>query len=105
MSTKKCNKKVTERMVRHEIYKLGRTPKAIAKSLKKCGIKGVPRESNHCPLAVFLQKKFKRTDINVDFTITFGDYYGHNDLDFKISKVVDKFTDMVDEGKFPEICH
>lgn len=83
---------------------LGKNPNKIAETLKKMKIKGVPDDSQKCPLAKVLKKKFKNRikEILISDEVEF--IYKKELMRFYISKPCQKFISKFDGGDdYPEL--
>ena len=87
---------ITKKAVRTVLAELGKTPNAIAASLKKRRIKGVKEDVNGCPLALYLKRKFKNRNVAVNWREA---YVGATQL--PLTKNQTAFIALFDQGKFP----
>lgn len=100
--------KITASKVRTALRALGDSPGAIAKSLRKKGIKGTPLDACKCPLALYLSQAtgFHAVVGDVEGSVSRIEIYpgeGHNIplVVLQGSKVAQKFVEKFDTGSYP----
>jgi len=89
--------KLTIANIKKSLASLGKSPGAIAKSLKARKIKGLQKEPGYCPIAMFLFSKFnKGVFVNGSF-IEVGEQRTHT------PKPITNFISTFDSGAYPEL--
>lgn len=102
MSKVKLNKKA----IIHAVASLGRSSKAIARSLKAYKVKGEVNNLNTCPVAMFVKRqvpKSCRKRVEVDGNIHVYNIEGERIFHKQGSKALGKFIVDFDQGRYPEL--
>lgn len=89
-------KQALGQMILQPLLDLGSSPKAIAASLKKKGIRG-GHDQDDCPLAKELRKHYK-DEIEVN-----NEHIKINGITIDTPKVLSSFVDRYDGGDYPEL--
>ena len=87
----------------HHLEKLGKTQRQIVDNLIKEKCFGDMGEASSCPIAIYLRKKTKKGNIEIDSTyidINFGQY---NYRTLSLPKRIILFVENFDKGKYKKL--
>lgn len=85
-------------MLLKDLAVLGSTPDGIARTLAKKKIKGERDSGSSCPIAAYLIKEYRGTDVEVG-----GDTVKVNGVRVKAPRPIEQFVNRFDEGKYPKV--
>lgn len=98
---------ITAAKVRSAIAALGTSPRAMALSLKKLGIKGIQGLATSCPLAGYINKKLLWgaggywCEVGMGYVWVYEFQVEKPVVKFEGSRVAQKFVELFDNGKYP----
>jgi hypothetical protein len=78
---------------------LGRTADEVAAGLRAAGVRGRPRESSCCPLAVFLRGRLPGRELSVGTTHVILGMHGHEVM----PEGCRDFVLALDHGSYPDL--
>jgi hypothetical protein len=98
---------INEENLRATMAALGKSHQAIRETLVKAGIKGTPGQPETCVLANYLKAKFNAKTVEVCADIVEVDAGSFNDdtpfAYIKTPKLIERFIENFDDGKYPEL--
>jgi hypothetical protein len=109
MATATLSKKLTpleklEQKVKQAVADLGTNYQSVREVLAAKKIKGIPEDSEDCPVAHYLSKKFPKA-----LTVSVGEEiqveFEEGDVEFDTPKPILTFITKFDEKKFKELIH
>jgi hypothetical protein len=81
------------------LSQLGRTADEVAAGLRAAGVRGRPRESACCPLAVFLRGRFPGRELSVGTTHVLLDSHAYEVM----PEGCRDFVLALDHGRYPDL--
>lgn len=84
-------------MLLKDLATLGASAEAVARTLKKKGIKGTLEAVNSCPVAEFLKREYRGEEIAVALDIEV------NGVTIRAPKAISDFIDKFDDEQYPEL--
>lgn len=95
--------KIDKTAILAALDELGNTPGAVAISLRKMGIKGHRRYDASCPLAVYLNRKFKLPDGTFSVWVHSVSTTDPEQEPVEFSDLFSRFVKKFDNGEYPEL--
>lgn len=87
--------------LRDDLRRLGTTSKDVAKSLRRLGIKGTPREEESCPIANFITKRLGWVPDELCVTNDEIEFAVRIPTPKVLARFIDEFDGDDDKGRAP----